>query len=337
MNKKNHLLEPTPAGLFCRIGNFYIDPRQPVENAIITHGHGDHARRGSRHYLAATGSAGILRSRLGEDIHLQTVEYGETISIDGLQVSLHPAGHILGSAQVRLEHAGQVWAVSGDYKIEPDATCEPFEPLRCHTFVSESTFGLPVFRWRLQTEIFDQINNWWRQNRDRGKTSLLFAYSLGKAQRILAGLDPAIGPIMTHGAVENMNRCYRAAGIELPPTRPVIEVTDKQDFVGAIVVAPPSADSAGWLRKFSQPGTAFASGWMQIRGNRRRRGVDRGFVMSDHSDWPGLVEAIRQTEAETIWVTHGYTAEMVRWLREGGMNAVAVTVRNGVDNDLTAD
>jgi putative mRNA 3-end processing factor len=337
MNEKNHLLEPTEAGLFCRIGNFYIDPRQPVENAIITHGHGDHARRGNRHYLAATGSAGILRSRLGEDIHLQTVDYGETISLNGLQVSLHPAGHILGSAQVRLEHAGQVWAVSGDYKIEPDATCKPFEPLRCHTFVSESTFGLPVFRWRLQTEIFDQINNWWRQNRDRGKTSLLFAYSLGKAQRILAGLDPSIGPIMTHGAVENMNRCYRAAGIELPPTRPVIEVTNKQDFVGAIVVAPPSADSAGWLRKFSQPGTAFASGWMQIRGNRRRRGVDRGFVMSDHSDWPGLVEAIRQTEAETIWVTHGYTAEMVRWLREGGMNAVAVTDRNGVDNDLNVD
>ncbi|UCD82878.1 MAG: ligase-associated DNA damage response exonuclease [Desulfobacterales bacterium] len=321
------MLEQTPAGLYCRAGNFHIDPWQPVENAVITHGHGDHARWGSKHYLAAESCAGILRARLGEDINLQTVKYGETISVNGLHVSLHPAGHILGSAQVRLERGGEVWVVSGDYKIEPDVTCASFEPLKCHTFVSESTFGLPVFKWRPQAEIFADINSWWRKNRDQGQTSILYAYSLGKAQRIIAGLDPSIGPIFTHGAVENMNRCYRAAGIALPPTRHTAEVSAKPEFAGAMVVAPPSADSPGWIKKFPQTAKAFASGWMQIRGNRRRRSIDRGFVLSDHSDWPGLITAIRQTGAETIWVSHGYTAEMVQWLRENGLNAMGVATR----------
>ena len=331
------LLEQTTAGLYCRLGNFYIDPWQPVENAVITHGHSDHARWGNKKYLAARGNENILRARLGQDIHLTTIEYGECLSINGLQISLHPAGHLLGSAQVRLEHDGEVWVVSGDYKVEPDITCAPFEQLRCHTFVSESTFGLPVFRWRPQSELSREINVWWQENRDQGKTSLLFAYSLGKAQRILAGLDPSIGPILTHGAIENMNRCYRAAGIKLPMTRQVVNVSDKKEFVGAIVVAPPSADSPGWTKKFTQTSTAFASGWMQIRGNRRRRSVDRGFVMSDHSDWPGLIRTIRQTEAENIWVSHGYTNEMVRWLREDGLNAREVETRFEGEVDETAE
>jgi putative mRNA 3-end processing factor len=331
------MLEQTPAGLYCRAGNFHIDPWQPVENAVITHGHGDHARRGNKHYLAVKSSERILRTRLGEDINLQTVEYGETISLNGLQVSLHPAGHILGSAQVRLERGGEVWVVSGDYKIEPDVTCTPFEPLNCHTFVSESTFGLPVFKWRPQAEIFDAINHWWRENRDRDQTSILFAYSLGKAQRIIAGLDPSIGPIFTHGAVENMNQCYREAGVVLPPTRHAAEVKAKTEFAGAMVVAPPSADSPGWTRKFSQTAKAFASGWMQIRGNRRRRSIDRGFVLSDHSDWPGLMTAIRQTGAETIWISHGYTAEMVQWLRENGLNARAITTQFAGEIDETSE
>jgi putative mRNA 3-end processing factor len=318
------MLEQTPAGLYCPAGNFHIDPWQPVQNAVITHGHGDHAHGGSKHYLAAKSSEHILRTRLGEDINLQTVEYGETITLNGVQVSLHPAGHILGSAQVRLERGGEVWVVSGDYKIEPDVTCVPFEPLQCHTFVSEATFGLPVFKWRPQAEIFEGINNWWRENRERGYTSILYAYSLGKAQRIIAGLDPSIGPIFTHGAVENMNQCYRAAGIALPPTRRAAEVKAKYESTGAMVVAPPSADSPGWVKKFPQSVKAFASGWMQIRGNRRRRSIDRGFVLSDHSDWPGLITAIRQTGAETIWVAHGYTAEMVQWLQESGFNAWAI-------------
>lgn len=334
MTDNNPLLEQTPAGLYCRAGNFHIDPWRPVDNAIITHGHSDHARWGNKNYLAAKGNEKILKTRLGEDIRLRIVDYGEIVAIDGLQVSLHPAGHLLGSAQVRLECNGTVWVVSGDYKVEPDVTCAPFEQLKCHTFVSESTFGLPVFKWRLQSEIFNDINTWWRENRELGKTSLLFAYSLGKAQRIIAGLDPSIGSILTHGAVENMNRCYRAAGIKLPPTRPVVDVTDKADFVGAIVIAPPSADSPGWTKKFSQTSTAFASGWMQIRGNRRRRAVDRGFVLSDHSDWPGLIKTIGQTEAENIWVSHGYTNEVVRWLREKGFNAMAVSTQfNGDDED----
>jgi putative mRNA 3-end processing factor len=326
-NGNGKMLEQTPAGLYCRAGNFYIDPWQPVENAVITHGHGDHARWGSKRYLAAKGNERILITRLGEDINLQTIGYGETISFNGLQVSLHPAGHILGSAQVRLERGGEVWVVSGDYKVEADMTCASFEPLKCHTFVSESTFGLPVFKWRPQAEIFEAVNQWWRENRERGQTSILFAYSLGKAQRIIAGLDPSIGRIFTHGAVENMNQCYREAGVALPPTRLAADTAAKHEFAGAMVIAPPSADSPGWDRKFSQAAKAFASGWMQIRGNRRRRSVDRGFVLSDHSDWPGLNSAIRQTGAETIWVSHGYTAEMVRWLRENGLNAMGVTTR----------
>ncbi len=330
------LLEQTQAGLYCRAGNFYIDPWQPVENAVITHGHSDHARWGNKKYLAARGNENILRTRLGHDINLNIIEYGECLRINGLQISLHPAGHLLGSAQVRLEHDGEVWVVSGDYKVEPDKTCPSFEQLRCHTFVSESTFGLPVFRWRPQSELFSEINAWWRENRDQGKTSLLFAYSLGKAQRILAGLDPSIGPILTHGAVENMNRCYRAAGIKLPMTRQVVNVSDKKEFIGAMVIAPPSADSPGWTKKFTQTSTAFASGWMQIRGNRRRRSVDRGFVMSDHSDWPGLIRTIRQTEAENIWVSHGYTNEMVRWLQEAGLNAMEVETRFEGEVDETS-
>ena len=333
MLKDSQLLEQTPAGLYCRAGDFYIDPWKPVAKAIITHGHADHARAGNQHYLAAKNSEGILRTRLGEDIKLQTVEYGETISVNGTQVSLHPAGHILGSAQVRLERNGMVWVVSGDYRVEPNPTCAPFEQLKCHTFVSESTFGLPVFKWQPQAELFEDINNWWRRNRARGHTSILFAYALGKAQRIIAGLDPSIGLIFTHGAVENMNHCYRAAGVMLPPTRPVADVTDKQDFAGAMVIAPPSADAPGWIKRFARISTAFASGWMQIRGNRRRRSVDRGFVLSDHSDWPGLVKTIRQTEAATIWVSHGYTAEMVRWLQDEGYEAVEILTRYTINDE----
>jgi len=324
---ESKMLEQTPAGLYCRAGNFYIDPWQAVENAVITHGHGDHARWGSKRYLAAKGSERILRTRLGEDVNLQTVEYGEVISLNGLQVSLHPAGHILGSAQIRLERGGEVWVVSGDYKIEADTTCAPFEPLKCHTFVSESTFGLPVFKWQPQAEIFAGINNWWRENRERGLTSILFAYSLGKAQRIIAGLNPSIGTILTHGAVENMNRCYREAGIMLPVTRHAADAAAEPEFAGAMVIAPPSADTPAWTKKFLPAAKAFASGWMQIRGNRRRRSVDRGFVLSDHSDWSGLNSAIRQTGAETVWVSHGYTAEMVRWLRENGLDAKAVATQ----------
>jgi putative mRNA 3-end processing factor len=214
---------------------------------------------------------------------------------------------------------------SGDFKVEPDPTCAPFEVLPCNTFITESTFGLPVFRWPAQKEILRDINAWWRKNREENRTSIMFAYALGKAQRILAGLDPEIGPVLTHGAVERVNQCYRETGIELCPTRPVAEITSKKDFEGAMVIAPPSANSGRWTKKFPQISTAFASGWMQIRGNRRRRSVDRGFVLSDHADWPGLLETVQATGAQEVWVTHGYAPEFVRWLEEKGLRARELT------------
>lgn len=321
------LLELTAGGLFCPQGNFYIDPWQPVERAVITHGHADHARPGCQRYLATRSSGPILKHRLGPDTDLQLLDYGETISMGGLKLSLHPAGHILGSAQVRIESAGQVWVVSGDYKIGSDSTCTPFEPVTCHTFVTESTFGLPVFNWRPQADVLTDINTWWRENREQGRTSIMFAYALGKAQRIQAGLDPSIGPIFTHGAVENINACYRQQGIDLPVTRYAGQIDDPAEFAGAMVIAPPSADVGSWMRRFRNPARAFASGWMHIRGNRRRRSVDRGFVLSDHCDWAGLNQAIRDSAAETVWVTHGYASEMARWLQEQGYNARVIPTR----------
>ena len=327
------LLKITGAGLYCRRGDFFIDPWQPVDRAVITHAHADHARPGCRRYLAATDSEGLLRLRLGEDIRLQPVAYGESVALNGVSVSLHPAGHVLGSAQVRIEHKDEVWVVSGDYKIESDATCAAFEQLKCHTLVTESTFGLPVFKWRPQADIFADINNWWRSNQVQGKTSVLFAYSLGKAQRVIAGLDAATGPIFTHGAVENVNQCYQQAGIRLPATRHVATVDGKNAFASAMVVAPPSADTPAYTKKFANPGKAFASGWMQIRGMRRRRAVDRGFVLSDHCDWNGLIDSIMASEAQTVWVTHGYSAEVVQYLKERGLNARRVDTRfsSGID------
>ena len=330
---KKELLEITDAGIYCRRGDFYIDPWQAVDRAVITHAHADHARPGSRRYLAAKESEGILRLRLGDDIRLQPVAYGETVGLNGVSVSLHPAGHVLGSAQVRIEHKGEIWVVSGDYKIETDTTCAAFEQLKCHTFVTESTFGLPVFKWRPQADIFSDINGWWKSNQAQAKTSVLFAYSLGKAQRVIAGLDAALGPIFTHGAVENVNQCYRQAGISLPATRHVATVEDKNRFVGAMVVAPPSADTPAYTKRFANPGKAFTSGWMQIRGMRRRRAVDRGFVLSDHCDWSGLIDTIMASEAETVWVTHGYSAEVVQFLRERSLNARQVETQfsSGID------
>jgi putative mRNA 3-end processing factor len=330
---KNEFLQVTAAGIYCRPGDFYIDPWQAVDRAVITHAHADHARPDCRRYLAAADSEGLLRLRLGEDVRLQPMAYGETVALNGVTVSLHPAGHVLGSAQVRIEHKGQVWVVSGDYKNETDSTCAAFEQLKCHTFVTESTFGLPVFKWRPQADIFADINGWWRANQAQAKTSVLLAYSLGKAQRVIAGLDADIGPIFTHGAVENVNQCYRQAGISLPATRHVAAVEDKNNFAGAMVVAPPSADTPAYTRRFANPGKAFTSGWMQIRGMRRRRVVDRGFVLSDHCDWRGLTDTIMASEAENVWVTHGYSAEVVRYLRERSLNARQVETQfsSGID------
>ncbi|WP_295994110.1 ligase-associated DNA damage response exonuclease [Rugamonas sp.] len=317
------------AGLYCVPGQFYIDPWRPVERAVITHAHGDHARHGHRHYLAAAAGVDILKARLG-DIHIDGLEYGATVVHNGVTISLHPAGHVLGSAQVRMECQGEVWVASGDYKVEPDGTCAPFEPVRCHTFITESTFGLPVYRWQPQQTIFDDINQWWRKNAAEGRASVVQCYAFGKAQRILSGLDAGIGPIICHGAVEPLNRVYRAAGVALPPTVMVGDV-DKPAIGRSIVIAPPSAAGSPWVKRFGDYSDAFASGWMQLRGARRRRGVDRGFVLSDHADWPGLMTAIRATEAPRVIVTHGSIPILVRWLQQNGLQASGFDTEYGDD------
>ena len=310
-------------GLYCEAADCFIDPWRPVDRAVITHAHADHARSGHRHYLASADGANALRTRLGS-ISLQTVRYGESVDLGAVRVSLHPAGHVLGSAQVRLEHRGEVWVVSGDYKLQADATCVPFEPVRCHTFVSESTFGLPIYRWAPPTEVFAQINAWWRNNAEAGRASVLYCYAFGKAQRILSGIDPDIGPIVCHGAIEAINRVYREAGVALAATHMVSGLPERSRLGQALVLAPPSAAGSTWMRRFPDPSDAFASGWMLLRGARRRRGVDRGFVLSDHADWPGLQQAIAASGAQNILVTHGQVAPMVRWLNEQGLQADAL-------------
>ncbi|MCX7789999.1 MAG: ligase-associated DNA damage response exonuclease [Chloroflexaceae bacterium] len=321
------LLQLTPQGLYCPAGDFFIDPWQPVARAVITHAHSDHARPGMGAYLTVREGEAVLRARLGPGAAIQALAYAEPLRLNGVELSLYPAGHILGAAQVRVAHRGEVWVVSGDYKTEADPTCAPFEPVRCHTFVTEATFGLPIYRWRPQAEVLTAIEAWWRANQDAGRASLLFGYALGKAQRLLAGLDPSIGPIFCHGAVERFNTIYRAAGATLPPTTYTGAVGREVDWSRALIIAPPSAQASAWTRRFGEVSTAFASGWMRIRGARRRRAVDRGFVLSDHADWPGLLAAIAATGAERVWVTHGYSAVLARWLTEQGLDACPITTR----------
>jgi len=330
------MLRLTDRGLHCPAADLYIDPWLPVDRAVITHAHGDHARWGSRHYLASREGALVLRTRLGEQASIELLDYGETRDVNGVRLSLVPAGHILGSAQVRLEHAGEVWVVSGDYKTEPDPTCTPFEPVRCHTFITESTFGLPIYRWCAQDDTFADMRAWWRDNAEQGRASLVYAYALGKAQRVLAGMLGAdIGPVYTHGAVERLTLDYRASGVVLHETAPVSAQPKGTSYAGALIVAPPSAAGSTWLRRFGDVSTAFASGWMQVRGARRRRAIDRGFVLSDHVDWPALLAAIEATGAENVWVTHGYREQVVRYLTEQGLNARSIASHWEGENDET--
>jgi putative mRNA 3-end processing factor len=325
------LVVQRPEGLYCPPGDFYIDPWRPVARAVITHAHSDHARYGNGHYLASAPAEGVLRARLGE-IALQTLPYGERVTHHGVTLSLHPAGHVLGSAQVRMEHGGQVWVASGDYKVAPDPTCAPFEPVRCDVFITESTFGLPIYRWCPDAELFAGINEWWARNVAHGRASVVACYSFGKAQRLLSGIDPSIGPIIVHGAVQPLNEAYRAAGVELPPTQHVTQVKDRADLKRALVVCPPGAVGSTWLRRFGADAqTAFASGWMQVRGNRRRGGYDRGFVLSDHADWPGLMSAIGATGAQRVIVTHGSSSALVRYLTEQGLRAESFETEYGDD------
>ena len=322
----------TERGIYCPVAGAYIDPWKPGDRALITHGHADHARPGMEHYLCTESAAPVIRHRLG-NIALETVKYGEVIQIGGANVSYHPAGHVPGSAQIRVEVDGEVWVVSGDYKVEADGVSEPFEPIKCHTFITECTFGLPVFNWPNPEAIAKDINAWWAANAAAGKFSICGAYSLGKAQRILAALDPSIGPILTHGAIEATNAVLRGQGIALPKTVQVTPDTDLKALKGAFVIAPPSALGSAWARRFKPASDAFASGWMALRGVRRRRSADRGFILSDHADWAGLNQAIKATGAERVFVTHGYTSVFRRWLEEQGYQADVVSTDYGADED----
>lgn len=326
------LVTVTDSGLYCPAGNFYIDPWKPVERAVITHAHGDHLRYGSTQYWAAAPGVEIVKHRLS-GVQPVAVEYGEKMTLGATAVSLHPAGHILGSAQVRIEHEGQVWVVSGDYKRDPDPTCAPFEPQSCDVFISEATFALPVYRWTPTPQVVEDVYRWWQANRERGIASVLFCYALGKAQRVLAELrafvDESSGdPVYLHGSVGALTDVYRRAGVAMVPTAPAT-TEKKTDYRGALILAPPSAAGTSWMRRFGDHSSGFCSGWMRIRGDRRRRGYDRGFVISDHADWPGLLDTCHATGARKILLTHGYSDALTRYLNEHGVDAGALKTAYG--------
>jgi putative mRNA 3-end processing factor len=315
---KNDVLELRQEGIFCPAGGFFIDPRGKVERAVITHAHSDHGRPGHGSYLCSETCENLLKIRIGGDALIESLPFGEKIKIGEAFVSFHPAGHILGSAQIRVEVNGQVWVVSGDYKPQADQTCEPFELVKCHGYVSECTFGLPVYRWLPEQKIHHEINTWWSQNAQDERVSLLFAYSLGKAQRVLAGLDETLGEIFVHSAVFPFLEHYRKAGARIPDVQK-IERGKEYDYQKAIVVAPPAVEDSTWTRKFRNAKKGFASGWMAVRGARRRRNLDRGFVLSDHADWDGLLNVIKGTGAEEVKVTHGNGDALTRYLQEDGI------------------
>jgi len=329
------LLQQTSHGLYCEAGGFYIDPNRAVDRAVITHAHSDHARRGSRAYLCAEPCEPLIRTRLG-NVAVESVPYGRSFTINGVQISFHPAGHILGSAQVRVEAGGEVWVVTGDYKTDPDPSCEPFELVPCDVLVTECTFGLPIYRWPHPESIFDQINAWWRRNQSLGLASVLFSYSLGKAQRLLCGVDATIGPIYTADSVERMSAVYRRTGIALPVTTPLPADHSPADWQQALIVAPGA--SCVELQNIPAASTAFASGWMRTRKRRRQAG-DHGFVLSDHVDWPQLLDVVEATGAERVITTHGFAATVARYLRSSGIDAseLARTAGDDVDDEAGHD
>ncbi len=318
------LIRATDTGLACAAGGFHIDPWRPTETALVTHAHADHARPGSGVYYAAAAGVGLLRKRLGDQADIRPVDWGERLTFGDTVVSFHPAGHVLGSAQIRVESDDGVWVVSGDYKRDPDPTCRPFEVVPCDTFITEATFALPVYRWRPGSATAAEIHDWWQGNRAQGRPSVLFCYALGKAQRVLAELMARTdATVFVHGAVEALVEVYRQAGIGMLPTEKV-DLRQKRDYAGELVIAPPGAAGTTWMRRFRSASTGFCSGWMRIRGQRRRRGYDRGFVLSDHADWPSLLRTIEETGASRVLATHGHTDALVRLLRERGVDAAAL-------------
>lgn len=316
---KNPLLEFTDKGIYCKLADVYLDPWKPVNKAIISHGHADHSRAGNKKYITHHRNVPIISHRLGS-VQITGKAWGENFAVNGVNFSLYPAGHIIGSSQIRVEYKGEVWVFTGDYKTEDDGVAIPFEAVSCHTLITECTFGLPAFKWTPQEEVFRDINHWWASNKAEGKTSVIFGYTLGKAQRLLKHLDPSIGQIFTHGAIENMTEVVRPL-VSFPKTIRITADTKKEAINGNIVIAPPSAHGSPWIRKMVPYVTASASGWMAFRGARRRRAIDKGFVLSDHCDWQGLLDSIKATGAEKVICTHGYTEIFSKYLREKGYDA----------------
>ncbi len=326
------LIQFTSKGIYCRQGDFYIDPWKPVKLAVTTHGHADHVKWGNQAYLCHELTKSILLQRLGADLQIQTLPYRQQIDINGVKLSFFPAGHVIGSAQVRLEYKGEICVVSGDYKVEYDGISTAFEPVKCHTFVSESTFGLPVYKWQPQQIIFDQIKDWVAANRDENKTSVLAAYSLGKAQRLIKGLA-GYGEIYVHQSIANLNEGFIDAGINLPNTIRITPETKKEDLQRGIVIVPPALTEGRWIKSLLHAATGICSGWMQVRAGRRWRSADAGFALSDHADWPGLLSAIKATTAEKVFVTHGYSAIFSKYLNEIGIAAEEVKTQYGQEEE----
>jgi putative mRNA 3-end processing factor len=318
------VLRETAQGLYCPAGDFFVDPWEPVERAVITHAHGDHARPGSRSYLATPGTRALLLRRLGTDISVQALDYGERLHLGDVTVSLHPAGHVLGSAQIRIEGSDGVWVVAGDYKRAPDPTSAPFEIVRCNTFITESTFGLPIYRWDPTDAVITDILTWWDADREAGRASVIFCYTLGKAQRLVMELSRVTDrAIYVHGMMLGMMDAYREAGVPLPEVKPVIESggRSRKSFAGELVLAPLSARGTPWMRRLGTISDAFASGLMRVRGVRRQRAYDRGFVISDHADWPALLQTISETGAGRVLATHGYAEPLARYLQSAGLDS----------------
>ena len=330
------LVKFTKKGIYCIPGKFYLDPWYPVEYAIISHGHADHARWGNKHYLCHNQSKAILQHRIGADISIESLPYNVYKVINGVKVSFHPAGHIIGSAQIRLEYKGYIVVFSGDYKTQPDFITTPFEPVKCHEFITESTFGLPIYKWKSEEELQQELQDWIVQNQQNNRTSVFLGYSLGKAQRIMK-LVEKVEEIYVHSAIHNLNKAIENSGITLPTTKLLTADFKKTEIQNKIVILPPALLGSKMIKKIPNAATAICSGWMQIRGNRRWKGVDAGFAVSDHADWDGLLSAVKATEAEKVYVTHGSQAVFSKYLNEIGIEAHELKTEFGEDELETSE
>lgn len=326
------LVRFTKKGIYCIPGKFYLDPWLPVDYAVISHGHADHARWGMKHYLCQNDSKAILKHRLGADINVESLAYNEPKLINGVEVSFFPAGHVIGSAQIRLEYKGFVVVFTGDYKVKNDHLTIPFEPVKCHEFITESTFGLPIYNWLPEEQLQQQMHKWVEKNRAHNRTSVFLGYSLGKAQRIMKLME-GVDQIYVHSAIHNLNRAIESSGISLPETTLLNYDFKKEDLQNKIVIMPPGLLGSKLLKKIPNAATAICSGWMQIRGNRRWQAVDAGFPVSDHADWNGLLTAVKASEAEKVYVTHGSQATFSKYLNEIGIPAGEVKTEYGSEED----